>query len=113
MRLAPIEQPNTLVLRLAYWMTRRAYGRVITPLKVVYARMPKVLPMSRATATFAQKGLRLDKGLSAMLTAHVGVDQWLRLLRGHCAGALCVRARAGGEDEGAAELCGQPALHGP
>ncbi|NUM52114.1 MAG: carboxymuconolactone decarboxylase family protein [Candidatus Hydrogenedentes bacterium] len=71
MRLAPIEQPKTLMLRLAYWMTRRAYGRVITPLKVVYARMPKSLGMSRAIVNFAQNGLRLDKGLVALINTHV------------------------------------------
>lgn len=59
------------MLRIAYWMTQRAYGRVITPLKVVYARMPKVLPMSRAMANFAHKGLRLDKGLNALICTHV------------------------------------------
>ena len=71
MRLSPVEQPNTLMLRIAYWMTRRAYGRVITPMKVVYARMPKVLPMSRAMANFMQKGLWFDKSLISLICTHI------------------------------------------
>ena len=71
MRLTPIEYPSTLMLRIAYWMTKRAYGRVITPMKVVYARMPKVLPMSRAMAKFAHSGLRLDQSLVSLICTHV------------------------------------------
>ncbi|MCC6766153.1 MAG: hypothetical protein IT293_15955 [Deltaproteobacteria bacterium] len=40
MRLAPIERPSTLVGKLAYWMTERRLGKVITPMKVIYARLP-------------------------------------------------------------------------
>lgn len=71
MRLTPIDKPRSLTLRIAYWMTKRAYGRVITPMKVVYARIPKVLPMSRAMAKFAHSGLRLDRGLNALICTHV------------------------------------------
>lgn len=71
MRLPPIDQPRGLMLRVAYWMTQRAYGRVITPMKVVCARMPKVLRMSRAMAEFMQKGLRLEKSLVSLICTHV------------------------------------------
>ena len=39
--LAPIEQPDGLVKKLAYYFTRRQFGKVITPLKVHSARLPQ------------------------------------------------------------------------
>jgi len=38
--LAPIEKPGSPILRLIYSMSRRQYGKVMTPLKVFVARMP-------------------------------------------------------------------------
>lgn len=38
--LPPIEKPRGLMMKLVYAMTRRQYGRVLTPLKVFAARMP-------------------------------------------------------------------------
>jgi alkylhydroperoxidase family enzyme len=38
--LPPIERPRRLMMKLVYAMTRRQYGRVLTPLKVFAARMP-------------------------------------------------------------------------
>lgn len=38
--LEPIEKPQAPAMRLAYAMTRRQFGKVITPLKVFCARLP-------------------------------------------------------------------------
>ena len=38
--LAPIEKPKGLMMKLAYFFTRRQFGRVLTPLKVASARLP-------------------------------------------------------------------------
>lgn len=38
--LPPIERPRGLMMKLVYAMTRRQYGKVLTPLKVFAARMP-------------------------------------------------------------------------
>jgi alkylhydroperoxidase family enzyme len=38
--LAPIDQPAGLMMKLVYTMTRRRFGRVLTPLKVLAARLP-------------------------------------------------------------------------
>jgi AhpD family alkylhydroperoxidase len=67
----PIEHPKSLLLRLAYWQTKRAYGKVITPLKVVYARMPKSLWMARAMTKFLATGLSLDSELKFLISTHV------------------------------------------
>jgi hypothetical protein len=38
--LAPIEKPVGLIMKLAYYFTRREFGKVLTPLKVHSARLP-------------------------------------------------------------------------
>jgi alkylhydroperoxidase family enzyme len=38
--LAPIEKPQGLIMKLVYAMTRRQFGKVLTPVKIVYARLP-------------------------------------------------------------------------
>jgi hypothetical protein len=47
MRLEPIEEPKGLVMRLAYWMTRRQLGKVPSALKVIYARTQLALTATR------------------------------------------------------------------
>jgi alkylhydroperoxidase family enzyme len=38
--LPPIEKPNGLLMKLAYYFTRKEFGKVLTPLKVHSARLP-------------------------------------------------------------------------
>jgi alkylhydroperoxidase family enzyme len=56
--LAPIEKPRGLINKLAYAGTRRQFGKVLTPVKVVYSRMPA------AFGLFVSKIAKLDKKLS-------------------------------------------------
>ena len=55
--LPPIEKPRGLMMKLVYAATRRQFGKVLTPIKVVSARMPL------AFGTFAGKISKLDKKL--------------------------------------------------
>src|SRR5215472_16925908 len=55
--LAPIEKPIGLAMKLAYFFTRRQFGKVITPLKVYGARLPV------AFGSFYGKIAKLDKKL--------------------------------------------------
>jgi alkylhydroperoxidase family enzyme len=55
--LAPIEKPRGLLTKLAFAGTRRQFGKVLTPVKVVYSRMPV------AFGLFASKIAKLDKKL--------------------------------------------------
>ncbi len=43
--LAPIENPASPMMKLAYAMTRRQFGKVVTPLKVFCARLPVAFGM--------------------------------------------------------------------
>jgi alkylhydroperoxidase family enzyme len=56
--LSPIEQPRGLIMKLAYYFTRRQFGKVLTPLKVHSARLPT------AFGLFYQRVGKLDKKLT-------------------------------------------------
>ncbi len=55
--LSPIEKPNGIMMKLAYFFVRRQFGKVFTPLKVHSARLPS------AFGLFYTKVGRLDKKL--------------------------------------------------
>lgn len=55
--LSPIERPEGLTMKLAYYFTRRQFGKVLTPLKVHSARLPA------AFGLFYAKIGKLDKKL--------------------------------------------------
>ena len=56
--LSPIEQPHGLIMKLAYYFTRREFGKVLTPLKVHSARLPP------AFGLFYSKVSKLDRKLT-------------------------------------------------
>lgn len=56
--LTPIEKPAGLMMKLVYAMTRRQFGKVLTPVKVVYSRLPL------AFGLFSSKISKLDKKLT-------------------------------------------------
>jgi alkylhydroperoxidase family enzyme len=56
--LPPIEKPQGLIMKLAYYFTRRQFGKVLTPLKVHSARLPP------AFGLFYGKISKLDKKLT-------------------------------------------------
>lgn len=56
--LAPVEKPSGLGMKIAYAMSRRQFGKVLTPLKVFAARMPVAFGM------FTGKIAKLDRKLT-------------------------------------------------
>jgi hypothetical protein len=56
--LPPIEKPDGLIMKLAYYFTRRQFGKVLTPLKVHSARLPP------AFGLFYSKVSKLDQKLT-------------------------------------------------
>jgi alkylhydroperoxidase family enzyme len=56
--LPPIENPHGLMMKLAYYFTRKQFGKVLTPVKVFSARLPS------AFGLFAAKIGKLDKKLT-------------------------------------------------
>lgn len=68
-RLEPIENPDSLKLKLAYWFTKRRLGKVITPLKVHLARFPEVLGLSYELNKVQSK-ITLDPKLSHLIKVY-------------------------------------------
>lgn len=46
LRLEPIENPKSLYVKLGFWYFKRLFGKVITPAKVVYARVPSLMKVA-------------------------------------------------------------------
>lgn len=77
--LAPIEHPNSLTVKLAYAMTRRQFGKVLTPVKVVYARMPAAFGMFVGKIANLDKKLTLTPELAMLIreqVAHINVCEF-------------------------------------
>lgn len=68
-RLEPVERPRGLVLRVAYWLSERMFGKVMTPLKVAYSRAPALGRASYSLAQTVEKKLSLDPALKLLVTA--------------------------------------------
>jgi AhpD family alkylhydroperoxidase len=59
------------MMRLIYYFTRRKFGKVITPLKVVTARVPKSTRMSYEIAKMMEHGFTINKELQSLLHIHI------------------------------------------
>ena len=71
MRIAPIETPSGLFMRLSYWLLRRQLGKTITPWKVIFARLPGAIPAQLGIYWGLERGVRLDHDLQLLLQAFV------------------------------------------
>lgn len=69
-RLEPIEKPGTLKTKLVYWLTKQQVGTVITPLKVVYARLPQSLRLVYEINK-VEKSLSLAPSLRFLVKSYV------------------------------------------
>jgi AhpD family alkylhydroperoxidase len=72
MRLAPIERPDSWVVRLAYWISKRQLGAVITPMKIIYSRVPRLLWSTLAINRAAER-LSLDPALNLLVTTQTAL----------------------------------------
>lgn len=96
MRLEPIERPKGLLLRLAYWMSRRQLGAVISPLKVIYARSPRIARAGFGLVRTMESGLSLDPELRLLIATQSSLINGC----GFCAdlhSAQAIRAKIGRE----------------
>lgn len=66
MRLQPIDKPKGLMMRLAFAGSRRQFGKVLMPMKVLYTRVPGMLKVGYEIQKFDAK-LQLEKGLRFLL----------------------------------------------
>jgi len=74
--LPPIEKPRGLMLRLIYSMSRRQFGKVMTPLKVFVARMPLAFGQFVGKIGSLDKKLTLPRETAMLIreqVAHINV----------------------------------------
>ena len=69
--LAPIEKPRGLFMTLAYAMTRRRFGKVLTPLKVHSARLPPAFGIFYSRIAELDKRLLLTAETVLLIREHV------------------------------------------
>jgi alkylhydroperoxidase family enzyme len=70
-RLQAIERPKGLMMKLAYAYSKRQFGKVLTPLKLVMSRMPLAFSFWNAKIHKLEKLLKLDPQLVLMLRIKV------------------------------------------
>lgn len=70
-KLAPIENPPGLMMKFVYWLSRRQYGKVMTPLKVITARLPLSFGMYVAKLEKLEQKYELPKHVALLVRTHV------------------------------------------
>lgn len=65
--LSPIEKPTGLGMKLAYYFTRKSFGKVLTPLKVFSARLPMAFGLWGAKIATLDKKLILPGELILLI----------------------------------------------
>ncbi len=73
MRLKPIENPRSLLAKLAYWMSKRQFGTVMMPLKVVYARNPGLMWASYQIEKTMERRLSVDPSLVVQIKVYLSI----------------------------------------
>lgn len=67
MRLEPVENPSNPLLKIAYWFSRKQFGKVMTPLKIIYARKFPLLQFAMKIAKFEEKQNNLPPDLRLLI----------------------------------------------
>jgi len=73
LRLAPVERPFNWLLRIAHWVSERRFGRVLTPLKVIYPRRPALLTVAAHIDWVREHALSIDPPLRLLVCARVSM----------------------------------------
>src|SRR5262249_49696442 len=71
MRLEPIDKPKGFTMRIAFWATRREFGKVMTTMKVLFPRAPKMVKLFYEIQKYETAGARLEKELHFFLAGLV------------------------------------------
>lgn len=73
LRLDPIDRPPTLLARIAGVMMRRELGKVITPARVLYNRVPRMYNVSWQLVKLQREGLELEQDLRLLVQVWVAM----------------------------------------
>src|SRR5262245_46882473 len=70
MRITPIEAPGGIVMRFLTRMLRRQFGKSLTPLSVIFKRIPQAIPAQLGVYWGLEKALPLDDELKLLIQSH-------------------------------------------
>jgi alkylhydroperoxidase family enzyme len=70
MRIQPIENPTTLLTRIAFWGSRWMFGKVMTPMKVVFTRIPSAVFGHYQIVRALDAKLSIEPELRLLLQTH-------------------------------------------
>ena len=73
MRLKPIENPGNILVKLAFWWSRKEFGKVIMPMKVIYARKPKLMFLANKIYQFQERNVSLEPSLRLLIQTQVSM----------------------------------------
>lgn len=71
LRLAPLDRPKGLLLRLFNWFVRRRFGKVMMPARVIYARFGTLLWRQLPLYHLFESGLALEPDLRHLIEVQV------------------------------------------
>ena len=74
MRLEPIKTPKKLWIRIAYWFSKRTYGKVLAPLNIIYARKSQLLSFAMKIDKFEEKQNSLSPELCLFIKIAVAAQ---------------------------------------
>jgi alkylhydroperoxidase family enzyme len=66
-RLEPVAKPTDFGTRMAYWWSRKEFGKVMTPIRVVCARMPGSMKALGGMLKFNNKGIQMNEELQLLI----------------------------------------------
>jgi AhpD family alkylhydroperoxidase len=107
-RLAPVTRAPCLSIGLFAALVRRQLGKVMTPVWVIYARMPRLLWPQMLMVRLAQKGLSLDPTLVDLVQIRVSLANGCAF----CTDLHRAVARRSGRDAAKLGALEEPALDG-
>lgn len=69
-RIEPLEKPNGIMMRIGFFLMKRMFGKVITPAKTIYNRVPEMLMVTKKFNDVEEK-LTVDPLLAKLVKHHV------------------------------------------
>ena len=70
MRLEPIKSPSSLLLKIAYFMSKRQFGKVLSPLLVIYSRSTPIFQVALKIIS-ADKKLSISRDTNLLIRNYV------------------------------------------
>jgi AhpD family alkylhydroperoxidase len=96
MRLEAVENPSNPLLKIAYWFSKKQFGKILTPLKVIYARKLPLLRFAMKIAKFEEKQNSLAPDLRLLIKIAAATENGCTFCQ-DIALAQAVRGKIGAE----------------